>query len=154
MGGEQAASPDPAAAADLHRRVVVLARRHDHRRLWEIAVHPQTPRLLEMLSAETRARTRLHLDAGTRWADRQRQANRRRMGEAVRALNDLDVSLARGLTMRVEKEFLDDRDRRTLVSLLSRIDGLAGEMEEITRAVSDVVDPPSGVRRSRWWRRR
>lgn len=140
------------AAGQLMSRVSALARQHDYRRLLDIRADPATAGLLEMLTASAQQRATVHLEAATRWAERQAEANRRRLTEARAALGDLDLRLARSLVNRLDEHFLGNPEREERDGLLLEIEARWMEVEELTGTASRVMAEERPPRR-RWWRK-
>jgi hypothetical protein len=145
---------EPIAAQAIHEQIVNLAREHDYRRLLELAADPAIDGMLDELPADTRRRSRLHLQRAVRWSEQQYEANRRRMGEARRALDGLDLELARGVLARIDEEFLDEADVERRDALLLEVSARQVEFEDLDQLAAEVgrVRPPS--RKRRWWRLR
>lgn len=142
--------PTDDQAWHLHRRILELADAEDPRSLLAIADDPTTGPLLERLPEAARHRAQLQLRWARRWADRQRDTNRRRLAEAHAALSALDLDLARRLLARIDGEFLEASERQRRDQMLLELSARAMEFEDIARQVPN--DPPPT--RRRWWRHR
>lgn len=145
---------EPIAAQAIHEQIVNLAREHDYRRLLELAIDPAIDGMLDELPEDTRRRSRLHLRRAVRWSEQQYEVNRRRMGEARRALDGLDLELARGVLARIDEEFLSEADVERRDALLLEVSARQVEFEDLDELAAEVgrVRPPAQKRR--WWRRR
>jgi hypothetical protein len=145
-------------ARDLVSRVVELGESRRLGEVVELARQPTIRPLLALVPDASRERAELYLREAERWAERREEINSRRLGEARRALDGLDLELARGLMRRIDSRFLsreqtDERDR-----LLLDITARAMEVESLTAMGRDLVeDRRSQERKQRklpWWRRR
>ena len=147
--------PDSAGPAQaIHDRIVALARAHDYRRLLDMAADPEVSDMLDRLPESTRKRSQLHLQRAVRWREQRMEANLRRMNEARRALDGLDLQLARGVLARVEDEFLDAEGTEIRDALLLEVAARDLEFEELEVVAGELDRDRPGLRpRRRWWRR-
>ena len=139
------------SARSLHSRLTELARSHDYRSLLDIGNHRSTPQLLALLPDDTRNRSEVHLRGAERWAERQVDANRRRLDEVARAVDALDLEFATGVLRRLDEGFLDEVMRERRNQLLLDITARTIELEELQASASRVV---AEERPPRWWQRR
>lgn len=142
-------------ALTLQAEMVEAGREGDHRRVLDLANHPHTERLLPLLSPAARDRAELQLRLANRWVDERRATARRRLGEARRALDGLDFTLARGLLQKIDGDLLDDGGRAERDKMLLELSARSMEMEELASRASRIVAearPPQPKRR--WFRRR
>lgn len=139
------------AARDLHARITELARSHDYRDLLDIAREASTEGLLRLLPPNTKSRSEVHLKGAVRWAERQVEANRRRLDEVEKAVAELDIEFASGVLRRLDDGFMDGpmRDRRN--QLLLDITARTIELEELQSNAARVIEEE---RPARWWQRR
>jgi hypothetical protein len=138
-------------ARALHLKITELARSHDHRSLLDIVHHPSTARLLAVLPEDTRKRSEVHLRGAERWAERQVEANRRRLDEVSKAVASLDLEFASGVLKRLDGGFLDEEMRERRNQLLLDITARTIELEDLQVSASRVV---AEERPPRWWQRR
>jgi hypothetical protein len=145
-------------ARDLVSRVVELGESRRLGEVVELARQPTIRPLLALVPDASRERAELYLREAERWAERREEINSRRLGEARRALDGLDLELARGLMRRIDSRFLSREQRDERDRLLLDITARAMEVESLTAMGRDLVE----VRRSQerkqrklpWWRRR
>jgi hypothetical protein len=138
------------AASNLHQRLERLAEEGVHEAVLEVDADPSTRPLLSLLDPAARSRAELRLREARRWRDGRRAANERRLVEAGRALDALDLKLARGLAQRIEGRFLDEQGRAGLDDLLLRLTARSMELEELEAAAPP---PPPPRPKRRWFRR-
>ena len=145
---------DPDKALALQARLVELGRVDDHRAILELADDPATGPLLELLSPAARDRAELQIRLARRWADDRRATNHRRLDEAKRALEGLDLELARGLLRKIDGEFLDDEATTTRDQLFLDLAARTMELEDLEsrsdRLIAQATPPP---KKRRWFRR-
>ncbi len=128
-----------------------MARSHDYRSLLDIVDRPSTISLLGLLPANTKSRSEVHLRGARRWAERQVEANSRRLDEVAKAVAELDLEFASAVLRRLDKEFLDDAMRETRNQLLLEITARTIEMEELQNSAERVISEETPTR---WWQRR
>jgi hypothetical protein len=145
-------------ARDLVSRVVELGESRRLGEVVELARQPTIRPLLALVPDASRERAELYLREAERWAERREETNSRRLGEARRALDGLDLELARGLMRRIDSRFLSREQRDERDRLLLDITARAMEVESLTAMGRDLVeDRRSQERKQRklpWWRRR
>jgi hypothetical protein len=134
-------------------RIMTLGHERRYPELYALANDARTEDLLSRLGETPRFRARLQLTESLRWAESKRRTAARRLEDASKALDALDLDLARGLLARVDGRFLDEdlvglRDE-LLLSLSARTME-AEELSEVAGRIDEDADPP---RRRRWWRR-
>lgn len=140
-------------AQELHRRIIDLGAARAYPELIEIRRREDIAGLLELLSDNARGRAELFLRNAERWADGRRLANRRRLDQARRALDELDIQLAGGVLARVEPDFLDEEAEARRDELLLELSARRMELESLRDAERRLThdDPPPD--RRPWWRR-
>lgn len=145
---------DTDKALALQAQLVELGRIDDHRAILELADDPATGPLLALLSPAARDRAELQIRLARRWADERRATNHRRLDEAKRALDGLDLELARGLLRKIDGEFLDEGAATTRDQLLLDVAARSMELEELEtrtgRLIAEATPPP---KKRRWFRR-
>lgn len=145
-------------AKDLVSRVVELGESRRLDEVVELARRPTIGALLALAPETSRKRAELYLREAERWAERRTEINTRRLGEARRALEGLDLELARGLMRRIDDRFLsrDQSDERD--QLLLDISARAIEVETLNAMGDLFVDDNRSRKESHrqlpWWRRR
>lgn len=136
-------------------RILALAHERRYAELFALADDHRTEVLLSRLPETPRFRARLQLSEAHRWAESKRRTASRRLEEAARALDRLDLELARGLLARIDGRFLDENLAGRRDELLLAVSARAMEAEELSGLADRVVDEEDlPRRRRRWWRRR
>lgn len=143
-------------ARALYKRIIELGEESRRAELVEVANGSSTEALLGFLPEASRKRAELHLRDAMRWKRRRLEINARRLGEAKRALDGLDLELARGLMNRIDGRFLteelaDERDQLLLDISARRMEVEA--LEETGRRLMADSKPRPGDRKPPWWRR-
>ncbi len=138
-------------AQQLTSRIRALAVRDDYRGLLKIDAHPDTARLLDLLSNDLAAAARVHLDASQRWKIRKAEANRRRLQEAQVALDGFDLALTRALLSRIEEEWLAPEDATARDEILLQMEARSMETEELNTLAAEAIEEHRPPRR--WWKR-
>lgn len=145
-------------ARDLVSRVVELGESRRLGEVVELARQSTTRPLLALVPDASRERAELYLREAERWAERREEINSRRLGEARRALDGLDLELAGGLMRRIDSRFLSSEQRDERDQLLLDITARAMEVESLTAMGRDLVEDRRSQerkqRKSPWWRRR
>jgi hypothetical protein len=145
-------------ARDLVTRVVELGESRRLAEVVELARQSTIRPLLALVPDASRERAELYLREAERWAERRGEINSRRLGEARRALDGLDLELARGLMRRIDSRFLSRELRDERDQLLLDISARAMEMESLTAMGRDLVEDrrsqEGNQRKPPWWRRR
>ncbi|MGA7272050.1 MAG: hypothetical protein WB239_13345 [Acidimicrobiia bacterium] len=136
-----------------YQRILDLGASGSYDELLELHRDPVTPRLLATLSDAERQRVDLHLRGAQRWEESKRETNRRRMAEARKALDGLDLQLARGLIARVDGRYLDEGDAADRDDLLLELSARSMELEELSRLDEQFNNDRAGKRQP-WWRRK
>lgn len=144
-------------AQDLGRRLVELGDQRQMADLVEIAHDPTTQPLLDLLSESSRKRPELFAREALRWEEKRRETNARRLGEARKALDGLDLELARGLMNRIDGRFLSGAQEEERDQLLLDISARTMELESLDRSGDQLIEE-KGPRRSAdqdqpWWKR-
>lgn len=144
-------------ATQLVSRVIELGETQHFGEIVELAEEPATRALIALTSASPRKRAEQYLREAERWAARKAETNARRLGEARRALEGLDLDLAKGLMRRIDGRFLSDEQAEERDRLLLDLAGRSMEMESLTekgRRLADEIEPKRDRRRRGRWRRR
>lgn len=142
-----------AAANALATSINAFAMQHDHLALLRIDEDSATSRYLKLLSAAARQRAETHLRGARNWAERQRQANLRRLDEAQQALGDFDLGLAKSIVRRVEERFLDEDGQERRDQLLLDLSARAMETEELAEVAGQIYQEAQ-PQAKKWWRKR
>lgn len=147
--------------ADAEERAMTVCRQiielGDERRLEEVAglaADPSTRQLLRLVADASRKRAELYLREAGRWVEKRKETNTRRLTEARRALDGLDLELARGLMNRIDGRFLTRDQEEERDQLLLDIAARTMEMESLSDSGNRMIenDPQPGTRKP-WWRR-
>lgn len=142
----------PARGKALVGEIVRLARANDYRALLDIDADPETRVLLDGLPERQSRSAERHLDGARIWRSRQNDKARDKMEAATKALNELDLVLARGILRKVDSTVLDGPDMARYDELLLAVEARAMELKTIE---SELPTPPTDARRRRrrFWRR-
>jgi len=144
-------------ATELAGQIIELGENESLEKVLELAKDPALNQLLSLIAESPQNRAGLYLREAERWAERRVEVNVRRLGDARRALDGLDLELARGLMRRIDGRFLsgDHQDERD--QLLLDISARAMEVESLAEKGRRLIDenPPRGGRRDgkERWRR-
>jgi hypothetical protein len=111
-----------------------------------------TVRMLELLPEASRRRVEVLLREVAAWEQHQRDLALRRLSDARRALERLDLDLAKGLAAKVDSRWLDPRELEERDQLLIDISARELELEPLQRAERALTEKPRPDRRP-WWRR-
>lgn len=144
-------------ARALQERIINLAEEERKLELAKLAREPTTGSLLALLPDSMERRAALQLEAAERWLAHRRGTNTRRMHEARRALEGLDLELARGLMNRIDGRILSETQETERDQLLLDISARVVEMESLSDASDSLLgehDTQSKTRRRPWWRQR
>lgn len=151
MAGEPNTT-DLESAHDLYRR---LADAFDAGRQAEVVAirdDAGTEALVALLSETQQDRVALFFRTATRWEESQRQTALRRLADAQKALDGLDLQLARGLLARVENRFLQDEEIARKDALLLDVSARSMELENLEDEGRRLIAEAEPKKR-RWWRR-
>jgi hypothetical protein len=115
---------------------------------------PTTKRLVAMASPSSRDRVDLYGQEAERWRKHQVEVNAKRLGEARRALDGLDLGLAEGVMRKVDERFLSDEGREERDQLLLDMSARTMEIESLAQLGGRPKRPHQSGRRTNKRRRR
>ena len=141
------------AARALSRRILVLARQHDHQALLDLDADPETERLLGLLSDDLASAAVVHLQGARAWRRRKEDANRRRLVEAKAALDGFDLARARSLLLRIEEAYLSSEGADERDAILIEFEARSMESEQLQETADQVIEEYT-PRWRRWLRLR
>jgi hypothetical protein len=141
-----------ALARELHEQIIDLGERRELLAILEIVGDPSNGHLLEQGPASSRRRAQSYIGEAERWVEKRREANTRRLAEARRALEGLDLQLARGLMNRIDGRFLSDGQQDERDRLLLDISARSMELESLSETGDRLMEETEGSERP-WWRR-
>ena len=126
------------------------ARANDHKRLLALASAPETDELLDLLSNREAGQARQHLRAARLWQAQQNERAKSKLDAAARALDELDLPLARGILRKIDSTVLDEVQQARFDGLLLAVEARAMELEDIESKL-----PPADEKKSsrRFWNR-
>jgi hypothetical protein len=133
-------NPDLERARALSRRVVDLGEAGDLATLALLAGDPETGRLLGTLDAPTREHAEAFLHDAERWERRRHEVNERRLREARKALDGLDLELARGLAHKLDGRFMTPDQEEMRDELLIDIESRSMELESLVGEGDRLID--------------
>lgn len=151
---EQRRTAAEQSAQERHRRIVDLGTAGSYTELADIARDPTTEPLLEMVSDAARHRAELFLREAERWERSRRRINAQRLAEARKALDGLDLELARGLLARIKSRHLDEEGVVERDRLLLEVSARAMEIESLQSASQRLIEESRPKKPRRWWQRR
>lgn len=140
-------------ALALQAEILELGSNYEHRRLLELDGDPVTSRLLALLPPASKERADLQFRLAHRWADDRRATNERRLAEARKALDGLDLELARGLLLKIDSNFLDPTREPERDQMFLELAARAMELEQLTSTADRLVADAEPPKRKRWFRR-
>lgn len=144
---------DRTAALELSRRILALAREHDHPALLEIDSDPETARLLALSGDELAKAAEVHLRGARAWQRKKEDANLRRLDEARLAIDGFDLGRARSLLLRIEEEYLTADGFAKRDALLIDLEARSMESEALQESAEQII-VESLPRWRRWFYRR
>jgi hypothetical protein len=143
-----------AMAHALGERLFGLSSAADYPTLLEIAEDPVTNRLLPLLSEAARNRAELYLRQASNWAESQARLQEGRLDQAQKALDALDLPLARGLLIKIDSRFLDTAHTERRDALFISLESRTMELEDLTRTAELTIGEVRPKKPRRWWQRR
>jgi hypothetical protein len=140
-------------ARSLHERITRLGHDRDLEAILQLVEHREIRRLLESGPESSRARAEAYVKEAERWAQRKRETNVRRMAEARRALDGLDLELARGLMSKIDGRFLSEEEAEERDELLLDIAARTMEFESLSETGDRLLEQAEESEERPWWRR-
>lgn len=138
-------------ARELVGEITRLARAHENKTLLAIDAKPETEQLLAALPQRESRQAQVHLKSARIW---QAKLNRRAQGKldaAAKALNELDLVLARGILRKIDAQILDQPTLARYDEMLLALEARAMELDEIEAALPDPAAEKD--QRRRFWKR-
>lgn len=155
IAARRAAAED--RARTMAEQIIELGDEREFDEIIELAHDPDTRPLLDLLPDTYRKRPNLYLREAIRWEQKRKETSSRRLTEARKALDGLDLELARGLMNRVDSRFLTDEQKVERDRLLLDISARTMELESLDESGDELIErrEPRQQRSSRrpWWRR-
>ncbi len=144
-------------ARTIAEHIIGLGDEREFGQIVDLAHDPDTRRLLDLLPDTYRKRPDLYLREAIRWEQKRKETSTRRLTEARKALDGLDLELARGLMNRIDSRFLTDEQKEERDQLLLDISARTMELESLDESGDALIEKrePRQQRNSRrpWWRR-
>ena len=140
-------------ARALHERVTRLGQERNPEAILDLVEDPANRRLLQSGPESSRRRAEAYVREAQRWEERKRETNTRRLGEARRALDGLDLDLARGLMNRIDGRFLSEDQVEQRDQLLLDISARAMELESLSETGDRLAENAARATDRPWWRR-
>lgn len=144
-------------ATEMAERIVGLGEERELEEIVALAHDPGTRRLLRLLSDAYRKRPELYLREAERWEEKKEETNSRRLTEARKALDGLDLELASGLMNRIDGRFLTPEQNEERDQLILDISARSMELESLNETGNQLARNRSSKRRTGqrkpWWRR-
>jgi hypothetical protein len=140
-------------ARSLHERITKLGQERDTEAILELMEDTANRNLLQYGPESSRRRAEAYVREARRWEERKRETNVRRLGEARRALDGLDLELAGGLMNRIDGRFLTEEQEEERDQLLLDIAARKMEMESLSETGDRLVEETETSDQRPWWRR-
>lgn len=144
-------------ARTVAEQIIELGDEREFDEIIDLAHDPDTRPLLDLLPDTYRKRPNLYLREAIRWEQKRKETSTRRLIEARKALDGLDLELARGLMNRVDSRFLTDEQKEERDQLLLDISARTMELESLDESGDELIErrEPRQQRSSGrpWWRR-
>lgn len=144
-------------ARTIAERIIELGDEREFGEIADLAHEPDTRLLIDLLPDTYRKRPDLYLREAVRWEQKRKETSTRRLAEARKALDGLDLELARGLLNRVDSRFLSDEQKEERDQLLLDISARTMELESLDESGDELIEKrePRQQRGGRrpWWRR-
>ena len=140
-------------ARALHEQVTRLGQERNPEAILDLVDDPTNRRLLESGPESSRRRAEAYVREAQRWEERKRETNARRLGEARRALDGLDLDLARGLMNRIDGRFLSVDQEEQRDQLLLDISARTMELESLSETGDRLAGNADRAADRPWWRR-
>lgn len=137
-------------AKDRAGEIARLARAHDNKGLLQLDSDPETEQLLGVLTPRLAGPAEAHLRAARAWRARMDRKAQDKLDAASKALDELDLVLARGIIRKLDVEVLDDSTIARYDQLVLAIEARTMELDEIQSRLPDEPPPEQG---RRFWRR-
>lgn len=141
----------------LCRRLVSLGEARKLDEITDIARDPLTRAQIRLADDDIQEQVERYLREAERWETRRRNTNSRRLAEARKALDGLDLELARGLMNKIDGRFLSEEENEERDQLLLDISARVMEMESLSDTGEQLMenDRPRDKHGSNrpWWRR-
>lgn len=137
-------------AKDRAGEIARLARARDNKALLRLDSDPETQELLGILDPRLAGPAEAHLRAARAWQARLDRKAQDKLEAASKALDELDLVLARGIIRKLDVEVLDEPTIARYDDLVLAIEARTMELDEIQSHLPE--EPPSDEGR-RFWRR-
>ena len=133
-------------------QILEQARANDHRALLTMADTEEADHLLGLLTDREAGQARQHLRAARLWQAQQNEKGKSKLDSASRALDELDLPMARGILRKIDGTVLDESERARFDELLLAVEARAIELEEIEGRLPP-PDEGKGNHKRRFWER-
>lgn len=132
----------------LVNEIIRLARAHDNKALVAIDDDAETRSLLGMLPARESRQAVTHLDGARIWQARRNRKALDKIDAAGKALDELDLTLAKGILGKIDPSILGESELARYDELLLAIEARAMELDEIQARLPE--GPVETKQRRRW----
>lgn len=140
-------------AVALHDQITRLGQERKPEAILDLMADPSNRQLLESGPESSRRRAEAYVREAERWLESKRDTNTRRLAEARRALEGLDLELARGLMNRIDGRFLSEDQEEERDQLLLDISARTMELESLAETGDQLVEETENTDHRPWWRR-
>jgi hypothetical protein len=134
-------------ARTLVSEILRLARAHDNKALLAIDDEPETGLLLGLLPARDSRQAEVHLDGARTWRTRRNMKALEKFDAAGKALDELDLTLARGILRKIDASLLGEPELARYDELLLALEARTMELDEIQAGLPEIPEKKEPRRR-------
>lgn len=139
-------------AEALAATIIKHARADEHVELLAIDADPRTRELLDLLPEGEARQAEAHLKDTRIWRSNVNEKARRKFQAASKALEELDVTLARGILRKIDAGVLDQPQLERYDELLLAVEARTIELKDIEKGLPPLPNDTKHGRRKRHWR--
>jgi hypothetical protein len=140
-------------AEGLVAKIIKHARADEHVELLAIDADPRTHELLDLLPEGEARQAEAHLKDTRIWQANANEKAKRKFQAAGKALDELDVTLARGILRKIDAGVLNPPELERYDELLLAVEARTVELEDIEKGLPPLRTDTKPGRRKRHWRR-
>ncbi|MGB8360449.1 MAG: hypothetical protein WCE80_03550 [Acidimicrobiia bacterium] len=140
-------------AEALAATIIKNARADEHVALLAIDADPRTAELLDLLPEGEARQAEAHLRDTRIWRANANEKARRKFMAASKALDELDVTLARGILRKIDAGVLNPPELERYDELLLAVEARTVELEDIEKGLPPLRTDAKHDRRKKHWRR-
>lgn len=139
-------------ARALFSEISQRARAHDNKAILEFDTDPETKSLLSLLPEREARQAEVHLKSARIWRAKQNQKAQGKLDAACKALDELDVVLARGILRKIDTAVLDESELGRYDEVLLAVAARGMELDEIESRLPENPPGKEEHRSRRFWR--